>query len=50
MTKHVAVVLTGSAATLLGIAISAPLVITAGALLACGTLLLAILAYFEAVP
>ena len=50
MTKHIAIVLAGSAATLLGIAVSAPLLVTGGALLACGTLLLALLAYFEAMP
>ena len=48
MTKYVAIVLAGSAVSLVGIASFTPLVVTAGTLVACGTLLLAVLSYFEA--
>ena len=48
MTKYVSIVLAASAVTIIGIVASLPLVVTAGTLVACGTLLFAILSYIGA--
>ena len=48
MTKFTSIIIGSSAVTVLGIVASVPMVIVAGTLVACGTLLLALLSYFEA--
>lgn len=48
MTKFVGIILSSTAVILLGIVASMPLVVTAATLCACGTLLLALLRYFDA--
>ena len=50
MTKYACIVLAGSAVSIIGIVSALPLVVTAGTLAACATILLALLSYFEAVP
>ena len=48
MTKYVSIVLAASPVSIIGIVTFVPLVVTAGTLVACGTLLLAILSYIGA--
>lgn len=48
MTKYASIIIAGSVVTTLGIVTFTPMVAVAGALCACGTLLLALLSYFEA--
>ena len=48
MTKFVGIILSASAVIIVGIVASMPLVVTAATLCAGGTLLVALLSYFEA--
>jgi hypothetical protein len=47
MTKYALIIVAGSVVSVLGIATFTPMVAVAGTLCACGTLLLALLSYFE---
>ena len=48
MAKFASIIAAGVAVTILGIVTFIPMVAVAGTLVACGTLLLALLSYFEA--
>ena len=47
MTKFIGIILSATVVILFGIVASIPLVVTAATLCACGTLLMALLSYFD---